>query len=383
MEYFKQNLQRHIETLCLEFGSRHSGSEGERAAAAYIEKYFTDLGLETTSEEYPSRGWHFEAFQLYNVTKGRPVQGVTSACFFSASVDLTGQFLFLSNTDLQKLEELPVQGRMCLLSNCTGYNRNTLAEELEKLGAAAALFTCSNSGESANTKISRSPFITRIGTAALSLNASYDIAKNASDTYHLCIKAHSFDTTSRNVVARMGSGAKKCVVGGHYDTAPLIQGAFDNASGTAMVMELARLMAGKQLPFVLEFVAFSGEEYCDTNVPKGSSAYMERHKDEDILWYLNCDDCIDPFSYVSLCLGLPEKLPPLVSNYPTEEKASGGDNVTFCSAGIPAVWLRSVPGFSLLHTQEDTVDKLDFHIVAKNFLDIYHILDQLIAATTV
>jgi aminopeptidase YwaD len=381
MEQVKKNLQAHIETMCLEYGSRHCGSEGERATAAYIEQYFTEQGLTVVSEEFPSRGWNFEHFALYNVTKDRPVRGGTTACFFSASVNLTDTFLFLSNADLQKLDELPVQGKLCFLTNCSGYNRNTLAEKLEQLGAAAAVFTCNTAGNGVNTKVSRSPHITRIGTAAVNLTAAYDIAQNASDTYRLYIKAHSFDTVSRNIVARIGSGSKKCVVGGHYDTAPLIQGANDNASGTAMVMELARLMAGKSLPFVLEFVAFSGEEYCDYNIPAGSTAYMERHKDENIAWYLNCDSCADPFTSTSLLLGLKEKLPPIVSDHPIAEKTTGGDNATFCSAGIPAVWLRSGLGFTMLHTIEDSVDKLDFDLVAKNFLDTYDILQQLIANT--
>jgi hypothetical protein len=80
-------------------------------------------------------------------------------------------------------------------------------------------------------------------------------------------------------------------------------------------------------------------------------------------------------------LGLKEKLPPIVSDHPIAEKTTGGDNATFCSAGIPAVWLRSGLGFTMLHTIEDSVDKLDFDLVAENFLDTYDILQQLIANT--
>ena len=37
MELLRQNLESHIKALCLDCGSRHTGSEGEQKAAAYIE----------------------------------------------------------------------------------------------------------------------------------------------------------------------------------------------------------------------------------------------------------------------------------------------------------------------------------------------------------
>lgn len=383
MESVKKNLQKHIETLCVEFGTRHSGSEGERLAGEYIEKYFTDLGVAVHSEEYAGKGWNFESFELYNVTKGRPVAGGTTACFFSASVDLEGEFLFITADDLQDLENVPVQGRMCLITVTKGIDRNALADRMEALGAAAIVFPCGHAGDYADTKVTRSPYITKLGTAGVNLVGAYDIAKNAKDTYRLRIKANSFPTTSRNIIARIGSGPKKAVIGCHYDTAPLIEGAADNAAGTAMVMEFARIMKDVKLPFMLEFVAFSGEEYIMDQGPMGSGHYMQRHKDDDILWYLNCDSCADAFTIPCLMLGQKHKLPPLNSRHNTIDREVGGDNGPFCRAGIGAVWLGYTPGFSMTHTAEDSADKLDYDLVANSFLEIYDLFQQLINGTKI
>ena len=50
------------------------------------------------------------------------------------------------------------------------------------------------------------------------------------------------------------------LVGAHYDTVPGSPGANDNATGTAAVLELARLLVGQQLPRTVRFVAFVNEE---------------------------------------------------------------------------------------------------------------------------
>lgn len=72
----------------------------------------------------------------------------------------------------------------------------------------------------------------------------------------------------RNIVAtRTGTVApdEYFVVGGHYDSTSqtptsLAPGAEDNASGTALVMELARLAAGRTFDRSLQFVLFDAEE---------------------------------------------------------------------------------------------------------------------------
>ncbi|HEV7671773.1 MAG TPA: M28 family peptidase [Thermoanaerobaculia bacterium] len=66
-----------------------------------------------------------------------------------------------------------------------------------------------------------------------------------------------------NVVAKIGSGMTPFVIGAHYDSFGEFganPGADDNASGVAGLLELARLIAGREIPGGLELVAFSTEE---------------------------------------------------------------------------------------------------------------------------
>jgi aminopeptidase YwaD len=62
------------------------------------------------------------------------------------------------------------------------------------------------------------------------------------------------------VATRAGTQPCAIVVGGHYDSVPAGPGANDNASGTATVIELARVMATRPHPCTLHFIAFGAEE---------------------------------------------------------------------------------------------------------------------------
>ena len=50
------------------------------------------------------------------------------------------------------------------------------------------------------------------------------------------------------------------VVGGHYDSVPGVGGASDNAGGTAMTVELARVFKERGSKRTLRFVAWGSEE---------------------------------------------------------------------------------------------------------------------------
>jgi hypothetical protein len=80
------------------------------------------------------------------------------------------------------------------------------------------------------------------------------------------------------------------VVGGHYDSrssASTAPGADDNASGTAAVIEIARILSQYEFDRTIIFCAFSGEEYG----LYGSSAYASScaQQGKDIFGYFNLD----------------------------------------------------------------------------------------------
>jgi hypothetical protein len=65
----------------------------------------------------------------------------------------------------------------------------------------------------------------------------------------------------KNIIASFGPvDAKRIVVGAHYDVCSEQDGADDNASGVAGILELARLLQNKTLKYRIDLVAYSLEE---------------------------------------------------------------------------------------------------------------------------
>ncbi|MDP3462620.1 MAG: M28 family peptidase [Bacteroidales bacterium] len=98
---------------------------------------------------------------------------------------------------------------------------------------------------------------------------------------------------SDNVIATLTGSVypdEYVIVGAHYDSysnSGAAPGADDNASGTAAVIEIARIMSQYTFDRTLVFCAFSGEEYG----LYGSDAYASRCADQgmDIHGYFNLD----------------------------------------------------------------------------------------------
>ena len=65
----------------------------------------------------------------------------------------------------------------------------------------------------------------------------------------------------KNIICSFGTeNSKRIIVGAHYDVCDKQEGADDNASGIAGLLELARLLKGQKLSYRIDLVAYSLEE---------------------------------------------------------------------------------------------------------------------------
>jgi aminopeptidase YwaD len=77
----------------------------------------------------------------------------------------------------------------------------------------------------------------------------------------LAVNARQQEVTGRNVIAHLpGVTQPKVLIGGHYDSVAGSPGANDNASGTAVVLAIARQLSNTPQAKEAWFVAFDGEE---------------------------------------------------------------------------------------------------------------------------
>jgi Peptidase family M28 len=188
---------------------------------------------------------------------------------------------------------------------------------------------------------------------------------------------------TRNVIATRGpvwaiepGYEKYLVVGGHYDTKMNTgsPGANDNASGTAVVLELARCFAEEPLSgYYIEFVFFGGEERLveNSDLHHFGSRYYVGSLTQDMKGRMTGAIIVDMVGVGSQLYARTMGIGPmdLCNNIMAYAQGAGvylpymvsgsySDHEPFESAGIPAVWLeyKDDPWY---HTPGDSYDKIN------------------------
>lgn len=171
---------------------------------------------------------------------------------------------------------------------------------------------------------------------------------------------------SANVIAEQDAKGTRLLVGAHYDSHRCAPGADDNASGIAVLLETARLLAGRALP--VRFVAFGAEEIYGGNRLLhhfGSRFYVHSARREELraLRGMLCVDCVgnsEPLRIVTMPRGddrLARRCREIARTYGVRIRTGRGtslsDHEAFARAGVP-VALYCAPS-RYRHTPHDTV----------------------------
>ncbi|PSB12332.1 peptidase M28 [Pleurocapsa sp. CCALA 161] len=98
------------------------------------------------------------------------------------------------------------------------------------------------------------------------------------------VEVHEFKfngKTHQNLILNLNSASNSdlppILIGAHYDAVPGTPGADDNATGVAVLLEMARVFASNPLKYPVKLVAFDLEEYGLL----GSTAYAKYLKDKE------------------------------------------------------------------------------------------------------
>ena len=204
-------------------------------------------------------------------------------------------------------------------------------------------------------------------------------------------KANGASHTSSNVIAtKAGASPKQIIIGAHYDSVAVGRGAFDNASGVALMMQLADALRATQTPYSLVFVAFGAEELGD----KGSDAYFESltaAQKADTVLMINFDSVAagdQMYCYSSADQAWPQLTvrsmarqmgitiltnPGLNKDYPYGTTCDWSDHAVFAKNGIPYLyfeatnWLlgdkdgyiNTVKAGEIWHSKKDTISYIE------------------------
>jgi hypothetical protein len=182
--------------------------------------------------------------------------------------------------------------------------------------------------------------------------------------------------TSLNLIAEPnGFDAKKphVVIGAHLDTVPVAPGAEDNASGIAVMLQLAAMVSQQPAALPVRFIAFGAEE------PRGSGdalhhfgsrdfvADISRSERRAIQAMVSLDRVGVRASYVPVCTAtdrgnrLRNALQAAArrADIPTRTCTNfASDHWSFAKAGVPAVRLGSIP-YAGYHSRGDVPRVVD------------------------
>ena len=279
----KRHIRNHWKVLCEEIGNRLRGTKNERRAAAYIEGRFENFGLQNVHQhhfEFPD--WNFSRCSV-KVGQGRRRRRVPTAVPMAYSVStpargVRGRLVYLEGGDRFNLDQ-ETRGRVGLLIGSLSLGDPEVNRRLVRSGLAALLVVDV-----------RNPYTWRIPagggpqwwdgynipTASISYYDAIALAREAERVplkVEVAIRARTFPATSQNVIGEV-IGAQRpdqvLIISAHYDCVWGNVGANDDASGTVLVLEMARLFAGRRPRRTIRFIAYGSEE----NLSVGAYLYM-------------------------------------------------------------------------------------------------------------
>ncbi|WP_156906650.1 M28 family peptidase [Alteribacter aurantiacus] len=364
----------HIYHLTEEIGPRVAGTDEEKETATYIQEQLEDYGYEVSTEE----------FDIANRLSGTLVSGDEEFAIRispgSASTDeegISGDVVYSGlglgagdfpaevdgNIALVQRGEIPFWDKVYNAQEAGAVgviifdNAEALVPPTPSLGANQADVPVVGV-----TKADGESLLNNGGTAVITIG-------------------EVTDQVSQNVIAVKEPKGKKSddpeivYVTAHYDSVPYSPGASDNASGTGVVLELARIMAPypteKEVRFVFvgaEEIGLVGSRYYVSQLSEGEIARSAANFNLDMVG-TNWEPATS--LYVNVVDGAPNQVwqsasaaaERLGNDSLVLFERGASDHVAFYEAGIDAAnFIRREPGTAALepwyHTPFDTIDKI-------------------------
>jgi aminopeptidase YwaD len=253
----------HVHYLAGVIGPRPAGTPAERHAAEYLAATLRQYGypVELHAFQFP----FFEARRVEVEVVGRAPRSVAAQVLaLSAATPPGGVEADVVTAGLGRPEDYVgrrADGAIVLVQRGAITFREKVAHAAAR-GAVAVVVYNDRPGLVAGTLGQRSE-IPAVVIAQDDGRALVEALRRGGLRLRLVVDAVHETRTAANVVATARGTTRPdevVVVGAHFDSVPGSPGANDNASGVAVVLEAARVLAGAPLARSVQFVLFSAEE---------------------------------------------------------------------------------------------------------------------------
>jgi Zn-dependent M28 family amino/carboxypeptidase len=380
--------------LADDIGSRFPGTLSEKLAQEYLIKKFKEYGYEyCRAVPFNYYGWKRGKV---NLEMTEPVHRVLNAISLAMSPggSVKAELVNLgtgSPSEFKAFNRSDIKGKIVLCSSATSpegkrVHRRTKYGYAVKYGAVGFIFMNHNPGQLAPTGSLRPSY--RMGGEIPGIGVSLETGSlmlRLAREKKLVVKFSDNskivpDSKSANIVAELpGKTDEWIVVGGHYDGHDISQGAMDNLSGTAVILELARVMKHYEGVFKrgIRFICFGCEEIGVT----GSTCYVADHLDQmrKIAIMINLElgglAYKDGMKHAAFTVYQPPEMKEWIEDfldevsYPTsinEGMSAASDHWPFVMQGVPSIYMHEEPSMRQIvqgrgwgHTSADYMDKVD------------------------
>ena len=386
-------------------GNRYHGTDGERVCRGYLSERFTALGLaDVRLEEFNYLAYEPESAQA-TITAPYARSLRCRAVQFSASGSAEGEAVYVGTgaaDDFERLDGLGVdlRDKVVVAHSIAPF---MIAPLLEGRGIAALI----NVGDAPDELIGNftaalyrpplaAPWEGRpVAYPAVTIEAAAGRELISTITFggsvHVRVEhaARYVEKEAHNVVGQiLGTepDAGSVIVGAHYDSQAEGSGVWDNGTGIASLIEIARVLGETRPRRTLTMIGFAVEEVGLW----GSTAYTVAHADEmeAVAGMMNLDSVASAYP-AKRTIWTDEAMESLAVD---AAKAQGwepevvfdarqfafSDNTPFTDAGVPAGWIWQFPPIHpYYHTSGDVRERVDPTDVAETAAVTAHVVRRL------
>ncbi|MGN1387794.1 MAG: M28 family peptidase [Bacillus sp. (in: firmicutes)] len=366
-------IYQHIEYLSAV--PRVAGTEAEYQAVQYIKNQLESYGYKTEIQEFTYIGYRDPSTVQLSVD-GYSEELKPRSFSYTIDGNVTGELIYTGLGTKAELQNMDLSGKIALIQRGSINFQEKVLNAAEK-GALAVIIYNNVDGDvngtlgGAHDNYVPAVSITKAEGEALvaELEGGQVLTANV-----LVEGSFSGEQTSHNVIATKSPSNKKkatgdiIAIGAHHDSVALAPGANDNASGTAVVLELARVFKNLPTDTELHFLTYGAEElgligsdYYVNSLPQDTLNRIAGYFNLDMVGSRDAGDLVlntvDGSANFVTELAQASSLRLNGSATPYQE-GGRSDHVSFFEAGIPSASFIHSPTEPWYHTPEDSIDKI-------------------------
>jgi len=344
-----------LKHICDYSGGRLTGSPQNIKAMVIWQKEIDALGLQLKFEKFKMPGWIRGDDKIEVIAPFKHPLKAIALGYVQTKPKFQSSVIYMEYGQEETFKKHDVKDKIVLVTSERPSNgkvpmRFEILRLAEKYKAGAVLFINTKKGglnlagtSSFSGTPSQIPAYSLIYEEGKWLQRL--LQKGAPVVLEIDTRSYCKEIETANMVLRFpGKVQQKIVLGAHFDSWDLSQGAIDNGIGSAILYDVARIIHTLHLQnyFTIEIVWFNGEELGLF----GSKEYLHHHKDDSIAMMINLDMTGKPTGIN--VMGFDSLIPRLelfIQKLDTFDLKRGiinqpwtnSDHIPFMLAGIPSI----------------------------------------------